>query len=64
MKKLLLVLAIGATITACNNAAETKPAGGDTAAAAGADTSKPAVVDTLKHDTAATMAPKVDTTKK
>ena len=63
MKKLLLVLAIGATITACNNAADTKPAGGDSTAPA-VDTTKPAVVDTMKHDSAAMMAPKVDTTKK
>jgi len=58
MKKLLLVLAIGATFAACNNSASDKPAGSDTTVVAPADTTK-AIVDTMKHDTA-----KTDTTKK
>ena len=62
MKKLLLVLAIGATITACNNNAGDKPAS-DSTAVAPTDTTKPAVVDTMKHDSAAMMAPKADSTK-
>ena len=64
MKKLLLVLAIGVSIAACNNNASDKPAGGDSATApATADTAKPAMTDTTKHDT--TLAPvKADTTKK
>jgi len=63
MKKLLLVLAIGATFAACNNSGGEKPAT-DSTAAAGADTSKPAVVDTMKHDSAAMAPAKADTTKK
>ena len=59
MKKLLLVLAIGATFAACNNSAGDKPAGTDTTVVVPADTAKPVVVDTMKHDTT-----KVDTTKK
>jgi len=64
MKKLLLVLAIGATFAACNNSGGEKPATDSTAAAASADTSKPAVVDTMKHDSAAMAPAKADTTKK
>jgi len=64
MKKLLLVLAIGATITACNNNAGEKPATDSTTTATAVDSSKPAVVDSMKHDST-TMAPaKPDSTKK
>jgi hypothetical protein len=44
MKKLLLVLAIGMTVVACNNNAGDKPAGDSTAVTP--DTSAPAPVDT------------------
>ena len=45
MKKLLLVLAIGMTVVACNNNADSK-SGGDTTAVTPADTVAPAPVDT------------------
>lgn len=62
MKKLLLVLAIGVSIAACNNATDSKAAGTDTAAAPTVDTTtKAVVVDTLKHDS---IPAKVDSVKK
>ena len=55
MKKLLLVLAIGAFVASCNNS-------GDTAAAA-VDTAKSAVIDTIKA-VGDTAKAKVDSTVK
>jgi len=61
MKKLLLVLAIGVSIAACNNATDSKTPGTDTTATT-VDTTKAVVVDTLKHDSV--PAVKADTVKK
>ncbi|HEY4150185.1 MAG TPA: hypothetical protein VGM41_14700 [Chitinophagaceae bacterium] len=58
MKKLLLVLVIGASFAACNNNAGDKPATTDSPAAAGVDTSAKMGADTTKKDTSA-MAPKM-----
>ena len=66
MKKLLLVLVIGASFAACNNNADTKSATSDSPAAAAADTASKMATDTAaKKDTSA-MAPKMadSTTKK
>lgn len=58
MKKLLLVLAIAATVVACNNAAEPATPAADTTAPAptAVDTTAPVAVDTTHAA--------VDTTKK
>jgi cytochrome c5 len=60
MKKILLVLAIGAIVASCNNAAEKAPE--TTPEVTTPEVTTPAPDTTVKVDTSA--APKVDTTKK
>jgi hypothetical protein len=64
MKKLLLVLVIGASFAACNNSAGDKPATTDSPAAAAVDTSAKMGADTTHKDSTSTMAPAKDTTTK
>ncbi len=61
MKKILLVLAIGAIVASCNNAAEKAPET-TTPEVTTPEVTTPAPDTTVKVDTSA--APKVDTTKK
>ncbi len=65
MKKLLLVLVIGASFAACNNNADTKSATTDSPAATAApDSTSKMAPDSTKKDSSA-MAPKMaDTTTK
>jgi hypothetical protein len=65
MKKLLLVLVIGASFAACNNNADTKTPVVDSPSTAAIDSSKSAVIDSTKKSDSSAMAPKmVDSTKK
>jgi hypothetical protein len=70
MKKLLLVLAIGAFVASCNNAADTTAAAADSAAKAAVDTIKAAgdsakaVVDSTVKAAVDTVKAKVDSLKK
>ena len=60
MKKLLLVLAIGVSIAACNNSTDSKAPAADSVPVVDT-TTKPVVVDTMKHDS---VPPVKDTLKK
>lgn len=63
MKKVFAVLAIAATIAACNNSASTTEAKVDSTAAAAVDTAA-AVVDTAAAKIDSTVKAAVDTMKK